>query len=80
VSAALKRVHSPFSEYFKAWLRIDDQDWVSLMFINLDQAITEGYLSRILFIKVQTQCPAKQKVEESLQYKTNQSVASHGVT
>lgn len=57
----------------------DDQDWLSLMSINLDQAITEGYLSRILFIKVQTQCPAKQKVVESLQYKTNKSMASHGV-
>jgi hypothetical protein len=59
---------------------MDDQDWVSLSFINLDPAITEGYLSRILFIKVQTQCPAKPKVEESLQYKTNQSVAGHGVS
>ena len=49
------------------------------MSINLDQAITEGYLSRILFIKVQTQCPAKPKVVESLQYRTNKSMASHGV-
>jgi len=49
------------------------------MSINLDQAITEGYLSRILFIKVQTQCPAKPKVVESLQYRTNKSMASYGV-